>query len=258
MSTHLYCFLPPTSLAALPRGLTGVDDAPVRALEASDMVAWVSTTEPRAAMESAIAQSAALSGIRDHDAVVEQALSAGVTPLPARFGQRFRDDDACVAGIARNAGAISALLSAMQGLVEMTLILTPSTRHVVADLLPVLPEMVAEEAGAGRRYLEALKQREAMTGVVRDALDALARRLSDAAEVFVRRVSVHENLAKMPMRTISHLIARESVDEYRDIVRSVHPTSDYRFILVGPRAPYSFASLGSSGDASHGFRLAEP
>src|SRR5262249_7349422 len=105
----------------------------------------------------------------------------------------------------------------------------------------------------------ALKTREAATGAVRQALDALAQRLSEAADGFVQRVSVHENLAKMPMRAISHLVSRDVVDGYRDAVRAVHPTTDYRFLVVGPRAPYSFASLGASGGGgAHGLRLAGP
>jgi hypothetical protein len=247
VSTHLYCILPPTSLAALPPGLTGIDGATVRALDLGQLVAWVSDAESK---------SAALSGVREHDAVVEAALSAGVTPLPARFGQRFTDDDACVAGIGREVRAVSRLLAAMQGLVEMTLILAPSTKRVVNDLLPVLPEMVGEGPGVGRRYLDALRAREAATGAVRQALDALAQRLSDAAAGLVRSVSVQENLAKMPMRSISHLISREVVDRYRDAVRSVHPGNDYRFLVVGPRAPYSFSVIGEGG-GGHGLRLAD-
>ena len=247
MSTHLYCILPPTSLAAMPPGLTGIDGAPVRALELGQLIAWVSDAESK---------TAALSGVREHDAVVEAALSTGITPLPARFGQRFVDDDACVAGIGRQARPVSMLLAAMQGLVEMTLILAPSTKRVVNDLIPVLPEMVGEGPGVGRRYLDALRAREAAAGTVRQALDALGQRLSEAAAGLVRSVSVQENLAKMPMRAISHLISREVVDRYRDAVRSVHPTGDYRFLVVGPRAPYSFSAIGEGGGA-HGLRLAD-
>ena len=257
MSTHLYCLLP-ASPSGVPPELTGIDAAVVRALDIGAMQAWVSTTEPRPEIVTNVAADAALAGIREHDAVVERALSTGVTPLPARFGQRFRDDDACAAEIARKADAILPLLLAVQGLVEMTLILTPSTKRAVAELVPVLPEMVGEDPGVGRRYLEALKNREAATGAVRQALDALAQRLGEAAEGFVQRVSVHENLAKMPMRAISHLVRRDVIDSYRDAVGAVHPTTDYRFLVVGPRAPYSFASLQASDGGSHGLRLAGP
>jgi hypothetical protein len=258
VSTHLYCLVPSGGLPVMPPGLAGIDAAAVRALDVGEMVAWVSTTEPRPEIVVNVAADTALAGIREHDAVVERALSMGVTPLPARFGQRFRDDAACAAEIDRKAKAILALLLAVQGLVEMTLILTPSTKRVVADLIPVLPEMVGEEPGVGRRYLEALKSREAATGAVRQALDALALRLSEAAEGFVQRVSVHEDLSKMPMRAISHLVPRDVIDRYRDAVQAVHPTTDYRFLVVGPRAPYSFASLGTSDGGSHGLRLAGP
>jgi hypothetical protein len=239
----------------MPSGLTGIDGAPVRALNVDRLIAWVSDTQPRSRVQGAVADSA-LDGIREHDSVVESALATGVTPVPARFGQRFADDDACVDGIDRNAGAIAGLLATLQGFVEMTLILAPSTKRVMADLIPVMPEMIGD--GAGRKYLETLRAREAATGTLRQALDALGTRLSDAAQDFVQRVSVHENLAKMPMRAISHLVARERVEPYRASVRGVHPTADYRFLVVGPRAPYSFASLSSSGGGAHGLRLAEP
>ena len=253
MSTHLYCLLPPTSLAAMPAGLTGIDGAPVRVLSMDRVVAWVSDTQPRAKGPSLVADEA-IAGIREHDAVVEAALGTGLTPVPARFGQRFVTDEACADGIDRNATAIAALLAAVQGFVEMTLILAPSTKRVVADLIPVLPEMVGE--GAGRKYLESLRAREAATGSVRQALDALAQRVGEATQEFVRRVSVHENLAKMPMRAISHLIARDLVDRYRESLAAVLMTGDYRFIVVGPRAPYSFATLTDTDGGSHGLRLA--
>ena len=247
MSTHLYCILPPTSLAALPSGLTGIDGAAVRALDVDDLVAWVSNVEPRPSM---------LSGVREHDNVVEAALATGATPVPARFGQQFADDDACVAGIARQAKPVASLLAAVQGFVEMTLILAPSTKRMVNELVPLLPDMVEDEPGVGRRYLETLRARETATGAVRQALDALGKRLSEAVDGLVRSVSVQENLAKMPFRAISHLVERELVDRYRDAARAVHPTSDYRFLIVGPRAPYSFSAISSTGGA-HGLRLAD-
>jgi hypothetical protein len=248
MSTHLYCILPPTSLAALPPGLTGLDGARVRALDVEHLVAWVSDCEPNTAM---------LTRVREHDAVIDAALATGATPVPARFGQHFADDDACAAGIARQAAPVAALLAAVQGFVEMTLILAPSTKRVVNELIPVMPEMVAQGPGIGRRYLEALRARESATGAVRQALDALAQRLSDAVGGLVRSVSVQENLSKMPFRAISHLVERELVAPYRAAVRAVHPTRDYRFLVVGPRAPYSFSTIPAVGGGPHGLRLSE-
>jgi hypothetical protein len=255
MSTHLYCMLPGANPVQLPAGLAGIGGAAVRVLDVEGVVAWVSDAVAPKPLPPALAPDAAIAGVREHDAVVEAALATGITPVPARFGQRFSGDDACADEIRRHAGHIVALLAAMQGLVEMTLILAPSTRRAVAELIPVLPEMVGE--GAGRKYLEALSAREAATGAVKQALDALGQRLGEAAREFVQRVSVQENLARMPMRAISHLVARERVEPYREAVRSVHPTADYRFIIVGPRAPYSFASIASDG-GPHGLRLARP
>jgi hypothetical protein len=117
--------------------------------------------------------------------------------------------------------------------------------------------MVEESGpGIGKRYLESLRAREAATGAIRQALDTLGQRLADAAHRFIRRSAMQENFTRMPFRTISHLVARELVDQYKEAVKTVHPTAEFRFLVIGPRAPYSFCALGSSGGA-HGMKLAD-
>jgi hypothetical protein len=249
VTTHLYCVLPNDEHSRVPDGLPGLDGAPVRALTVDHLVAWVSDVDSRGAI--------AISGVKTHDAVVETALATGSTPVPARFGQRFADDDACREALRRQSGAIEAVLGTVQGFVEMTLLLTPSTKRMVNDLQPVLPDMVGDGPGIGRRYLESLRAREAATGAVRQALDALAQRLAQAAHRFIRRVAVQDNLPRMPFRTVSHLISRDLVDQYRAEIGMVHPTGDFRFLIIGPRAPYSFSALGSAGSGAHGMKLAD-
>jgi hypothetical protein len=249
MSTHLYCVLPLDGRAALPAGLLGVNDAPVRARAVGELVGWVSDAER--------ATSVTVDAIKAHDAVVQAALETGTTPMPARFGQRFADDAACAVAIGRHAESIRSVLDGVQGFVEMTLILTPSTRRMIADLEPVLPEMVGETPGIGRKYLETLRAREAATGTVRRALDALAEKLTDAAHEFIRRASVHESLVRIPFRSVSHLVARELVEQYRTTVQAVRPSADSQFLVVGPRAPYSFSSLVPGDGGFHGMKLAD-
>jgi hypothetical protein len=245
MSTHLYCILPNASRGAIPAGLSGVSGARVRALPFDGLVAWVSDTER--GLETSI------EGIRAHDEVVEAALDTGTTPVPVRFGQRFSDDDACRRALEDKADSLGTVLSTVQGLVEM-----PSTRKMIHDLEPVLPEMVEDSGpGIGKRYLETLRAREAATGTVRRALDGLAGRLSDAAHRFILRAMVHEQIARLPFRTISHLIARDVVEPYRRAVSAVEASNEFRFLVIGPRAPYSFCALGASGGGAHGMKLAD-
>src|SRR5689334_14054381 len=133
MTTHLYCVLPQEVHATVPPGLSGLAGAAVRALPVDGMVAWVSDIERGVPVS--------VDGVRAHDAVVEAALETGSTPVPARFGQRFDNDDACRDALVRQAPSVESLVSTMQGFVEMTLILTPSTRRMIRDLEPVLPDM---------------------------------------------------------------------------------------------------------------------
>jgi len=196
-------------------------------------------------------------GVRAHDAVVEAALETGSTPVPVRFGQRFDDDDACRAAIASKAASVESLLADMQGYVEMTLLVTPSTRRMISDLEPVMPEVLEPEVrGAGRTYLETLRKREMATGAVRNAIDELAGALADAIGALARRVAVHDSVTPMPLRTISHLVARADIARYKEAVASVEAGRESRFLVIGPRAPYSFSALTDSGGA-HGMKLAD-
>ena len=126
MSTHLYCVLLSQAGIDVPEGLRGVDGAPVRALSLDRVIAWVSDAERDAP--------AVIDGVKAHDAVVEAALELGATPVPARFGQRFVDDDACRVALAERGALIESLLASIQGLVEMTILITPSTRRMIREL----------------------------------------------------------------------------------------------------------------------------
>ncbi|HXD49602.1 MAG TPA: GvpL/GvpF family gas vesicle protein [Gemmatimonadaceae bacterium] len=250
MSTHLYCIVPSDSPPAIPRGLVGIDDERVRPMPIDDVVAWVSDVERRLAVSVA--------GIRAHDAVVEAALETGVTPVPARYGQRFDDDDACRGALESRAASIGALLDRVQGYVEMTLIITPSTAKMLRDLKPLVPKVDDDATpGAGREYLETLRAREAATGVIRQAIDELAQRLTEAARRHVHRSAVHEQFTRLPLRTLSHLIPRDAVDQYKETLRPVPTTREFRFLVIGPRAPYSFCALNAGDGGAHGMKLAD-
>jgi hypothetical protein len=234
---------------ALPAGLAGLAGERVRTLMVDGLVAWVSDVE-RAVPVS-------VDGVRAHDAVVEAALETGTTPVPARFGQRFESDDACCEALRSRAASVESLLADVHGTVEMTLIITPSTRRMIRDLEPVLPEMFdSETEGPGRRYLDSLRRREATTGAIKSAMDELVRSLGRAAGSLVRRMTVLEQVSRLPFRTISHLIPRDQVAEYKAAVAGVEAGGELRFLVIGPRAPYSFSSLTDTG-GRHGMNLAD-
>jgi hypothetical protein len=234
---------------AIPPGLSGVEGERVRALPVNGLVAWVS--------DVARGVPVTVDGVKAHDAVVEAALETGSTPVPARFGQRFDDDEACRAALNSRGTTVETLLATMQGLVEMTLLITPSTRRMIRDLEPVMPDMFdPSTGGVGRQYLEKLRRREMATGAVAHAADDLAERLNAAAMPFVRRAAVHQAVTPLPLRTISHLVGRDDIQPYRDAIGAVDGGKEFRFLVIGPRAPYSFSALSDTG-GTHGMNLAD-
>ncbi len=102
MPTYLYCLLPATSDPP-PADLVGVFGEPVRRLVAGGVAAWVGMVETAAVPRT-------IETARRHDAVVRAAMRTGATPLPARGGQRFDDDEHCVDEIARRKRVIAATL----------------------------------------------------------------------------------------------------------------------------------------------------
>ena len=250
MTTHLYCVLPNEQHGDLPADLRGIDGARVRSMELDGLVAWISDAD--------LGLPVSIDGVRAHDAVVEAALETGVTPVPARFGQEFASDDACRGALQSYSNSVTSLLADMQGFVEMTLILTPSTRRMLRDLEPGIPAMIDDQRpGAGLEYMESLRAREAATGSVRRSLDSLAQKLTDATKAFVRRHAVHDQITRLPLRTISHLVPRSDVANYKAAAFAVASTSELRFLVIGPRAPYSFCALGNSDTGLHGMKLAD-
>jgi hypothetical protein len=264
MSTHLYCVLPHQmrGTGTIPPGLSGVDGCRVRELAVDRLVAWVSDIARKLPTPSRAPQLAEgpiwFNGLQEHDAVVEAALETGTTPVPARFGQRFLDDDACRAALVSRAASVESLLDTMQGFVEMTVIITPSTRRMLRDLEPVIPEILApRQSGAKSRHVETLRSGEAATHAITDATDDLAERIRAATVDVVRRSTVHGSVTPMPLRTISHLVARDDIARYKDGMDAVQSGPEFRFLVIGPRAPYSFCGLGEESGGRHGMNLAE-
>jgi hypothetical protein len=268
MPIHLYCMLPRATgdAGSVPRGLSGIEGASVRALLVNGFEAWVSDVEPgRVVPVDGLKEHPMIGGVRAHDAVVETALNTGTTPVPARFGQRFDDDDACRLTLEQHAESVSRVLAALQGFIEMTLLVTPSTRRMLRDLEPVLAGIRLGEPDAfehashspGRTYLESLRAKDAAINEMRAAASQLAERISTAVGAMVRRSAEHQSVTRLPMLTLSHLIDRGAAEAYRAAAVAVPTGGELRLLVIGPRAPYSFSALRIDGSGSHGMNLAD-
>ena len=189
-----------------------------------------------------------IDGVRAHDAVVEAALETGSTPVPARFGQRFADDDACAARADQpRPTSVESLLASMQGFVEMTLIITPSTRRMLRDLEPVIPEMFEPAVRGHGPALprDAARARGGDGRRRRTRRTNSRRRLAEATES-VRAPVARSIRPATPTAASDHLASAwraTTSANYRRAVATVEREREFQFLVIGPRAPYSFCAL---------------
>jgi len=228
--------LAPPKAEQLPLGLTGIADAPVRALTSGDggaMEAWVATIDNSTlrARGRALARQALV-----HNEVVNAALGTGRTPAPARYGSHFADDAACIADLARRSNELMTILARIAGAVEMPVLIVPL--HAAVPPMSSTPD--SNEPAAGRRYLEALRSRARDEEERRTVAMAEAERISGVVRGFVR--DEVRSVASSGRVTVAHLVPLASVEVYRKTLSGLSPGDVFRFIVGEPRAPYSFTS----------------
>jgi hypothetical protein len=235
MVTYLYCVLTPPRVDAPGRGLSGVGGSSVRSLvigEATGLEAWVSTVDEAVLRVTgrALASQALL-----HNEVVEAALATGRTPLPTRFGSHFADDERCVEGLARRSASLIDVLGQLAGTVEMSVLLVPSRRAAAKD--SAAPP-TRDEPSAGRRYLESLREKSHRAERAQRAADTIVARI-DAALRGIARAEARSRTGTGIAR-IAHLLSGADVHRYREAIGVFAPTDEFRLVISGPRAPYSF------------------
>lgn len=238
MPTHLYCLLPAASEAP-PADLTGIAGERVRRLVIGDVAAWVGTIED--ADVSRTVQAA-----RRHDAVVRAAMRTDLTPLPARWGQRFDDDERCAAEISARGAAISSALARVAGCVEMSVHVTTRGGHA-PDAGAGGPRGVSKEAtdahmGRGRSYLEALRAKSEVEHNVQAELASTRDLLASALGELVRAEAMGATDSAGRL-TLFHLVRRSDVEQYRAAADSPALRHAFGIRVGGPYAPYSFSEI---------------
>ncbi|HEX4468470.1 MAG TPA: GvpL/GvpF family gas vesicle protein [Gemmatimonadaceae bacterium] len=235
MVTYLYCVLAPPKTEAFPSGLVGIADTPVRVVvvrEGEGLEAWIATIDEATlrASGSGLAKLAIV-----HNEVVEAALATGRTPLPARFGTRFADDDALLSDLQERRAQLIDRLHRVAGAVEMSVLVVPrgqGQKHSTTQ-----PRR--DEPAAGRRYLEAVRERTRSEEQQRIEANGVAERVSQAVSV-VTRGEIRSTSATV--LSIAHLVRQDELERYRLELLQLDVGEKFRIIVAGPRAPYNFAA----------------
>jgi Gas vesicle synthesis protein GvpL/GvpF len=235
VTTYLYCVLAPPRPEVFPTGLTGIAGSPVRpVVSRSDpgLEAWVATTDESSLRVNgrALVEQALL-----HNEIADAALATGRTPLPARFGSRFVDDEACIANLDRHASELAATLSRVAGAVEMSALVVPIASASRASLSKP-PRR--NEPSAGRRYLETVRERTRDDERRRAAAETMAARITSVVAALVRGETRSPSTSGGV--SISHLVSLDELDRYRRALAGLAPDAGFRIVVAGPRAPYSF------------------
>ena len=231
MPVYLYCVVT-AGAAAPPSDIRGLDGACVRAVAAEGVAAWVSDLPdaPWAPIPATPARA------RAHDAVVRAAMAAE-TPVPARFGQRFADDEALRASLHPRHGDLVEALARVRGAVEMTVrvLLTPGGSAAEPAPAPESP---------GRAYLAAARTRVRREAASRREAEILQGRIATAVAPLVRGEVLAPGRASSETLSLSHLISRDAVGTYRAAVRALRDSDPaLRLLVTGPWAPYTFVTL---------------
>jgi hypothetical protein len=181
--------------------------------------------------------------VRVHDRVVRAALESE-TPLPARFGQSFASDAALGFALESHAAELEEALARVRGQVEMTVRIllsgAPAPGSASAAGLAATPLA----AGAGRAYMAQLRERQQASAELKKEAEFLQARVARTVDGLARAEVSSRVMPGTNSFSLSHLVARGAIGEYRLAVDSlVKSDPALRLLVSGPWAPYSFARI---------------
>jgi len=238
MALHAYCLLPGSG-DPIADAIVGLDDAPVRAIAVDEVSMWVSEAP-------VLPSKVTVERVQRHDAVVTAALETGATPLPMRYGQRFDSDEEARHYLEERLVELRPLFARVDGMVEMSVVVAPALKKMLRELEPVpTASLDASQRGAGLGYLQQVRDRTEREQRARSAIDAQLDRVSSAVRTFAR--AEERQAQARGVGVIAHLVAHDDAREYRAAVEAMRPAKDWQFLVSGPRAPYTFCSIGEGG-----------
>ena len=231
MPVHLYGVL---NAHPVPESsLRGLDGQPVRALLLDSRCAWVSDV-PTQTLEATPQR------LREHDAVLRDAVAAQYSVVPSLFGRLHADDASLGMALARSAELLDEAMALVQGRVEMSLLVTASDAIRVA-----VREEPGEGGGRGSAHLRRIRNQVHAERILRDTASELVQSASHVLGELVVAERVVDDPAPPVLAARAHLVARENVARYVRAVSLQVASADpeLRVAVRGPGAAYSFAAV---------------
>ncbi len=174
-----------------------------------------------------------------------------MTVIPMRYGCRVEDPSEAASLLAKSCCEYNALLHELEGLAEMGIqvLLDGSTTGAETDLAAAPPESLFLHSGAsGAAYLAA--KRLHYLGTDRAALhqsEFVEKLCGSLSGLFVRRKVELAAFSRGRLLSLYFLVARTSVESFRQLSRQLFQKETSRMLLSGPWPPYNFveSSKGS-------------
>jgi hypothetical protein len=220
----VYCVVPPDH--AVPAGLIGLEGTAVERIVTDGIGLWVSRGDKPLP---------GVGAVKAHNVVVEAAVSEQVTPVPLRFGQWLENEETLMVALHEKAPVYAARLAEFAGCLEFGLrLIDPNEQG--ARVVQETP------ATSGLEYMRALQESSRLADSKRSRAEQVHAQVRELLNGLVREERVEEGRTAHAVLTLSHLVARQSFDAYRERARGIREAfPDLRMLLSGPWPPYSFA-----------------
>jgi hypothetical protein len=152
----------------------------------------------------------------------------------------FDSDEACARTLIDHRQQLLRTLERVAGAVEISVLVVP---RETAPARAGRPN--GREPGAGRRYLEEIRERADAAAQRRLVVNAEADRVSEAVSKIVR--AERRRIDDRGIVSLAHLVSRDALEQYRRSIAVFKAGESVRILLTEVRAPYSFAELDEMG-----------
>ena len=226
MSLYVYCVVSPAFEP--PLSCLGLGGLPVSLHSHAALGCWVTELESR--------PEPSLPNIQAHHAVVLQAVSDSVTPVPVRFGQWLESAERLDRHLEEKTAHYESLLRLFAGALEFGL-------RVIEPGRQPAPQPQPERAESGRQYLLAVREQMRAQDADSSQIAQLRGKIHDVFNGNARAEQFEPLRTAHGLLSAAHLVGRADFASYRE--GAAHLRASFprlRFLMSGPWPPYSFSA----------------